>query len=80
VIGVIPTRAVNERFVREEYLAELLVEHDPGALLDRLASHEHRAVDKWLDRERARTDTNREAGDQAVPNTRSPASPNPGRM
>ena len=72
--------AVNERFLRAEYLAELLVEHDPGALLDRLASHEHRAVDKWLDRERAGTDESRRAGDQAVPNTRSPASPNPGRM
>ena len=72
--------AVNERFLRVEYLTELLVERDPGALLDRLASHEHRAVDKWLDRERAGIDENRRAGDQAVPNTRSPASPNPGRM
>ena len=32
---------------------------------------EHRSYDKWLDRPGA---------DQAVPNTRSPASPNPGRM
>jgi uncharacterized protein (TIGR00730 family) len=63
--------AVNERFLRAEYLDSLLVERSADALLDRLASHTHRAVDKWLDRERA---------DQAVPNTRSPASPKPGRM
>jgi uncharacterized protein (TIGR00730 family) len=60
--------AVNERFLRAEHLDTLLVEQYPAALLDRLASHEHRALDKWLDR------------DQTVPNTRSPASPNPGRM
>ena len=60
--------AVNERFLRAEHLDTLLVEQYPAALLDRLASHEHRAFDKWLDR------------DQTVPNTRSPASPNPGRM
>jgi hypothetical protein len=60
--------AVNERFLRAEHLDTLLVEQHPAALLDRLASHEHRAFDKWLDR------------DQTVPNTRSPASPNPGRM
>ena len=63
--------AVNERFLRAEHLETLLVERDAGALLERLASYEHRAVDKWLDRR---------GGDQAVPNTRSPASPNPGRM
>jgi uncharacterized protein (TIGR00730 family) len=60
--------AVDERFLRAEHLDALLVERDAPALLDRLASYEHRARDKWLDR------------DQAVPNTRSPASPNPGRM
>jgi hypothetical protein len=60
--------AVNERFLRAEHLDRLLVEQYPAALLDRLASHEHRAFDRWLDR------------DQTVPNTRSPASPNPGRM
>jgi uncharacterized protein (TIGR00730 family) len=60
--------AVNERFLRAEHLDALLVERDAPALLDRLASYEHRARDKWLDR------------DQVVPNTRSPASPNPGRM
>ncbi len=60
--------AVNERFLRAEHLATLLVDGDAEALLDRLERHEPRAHDKWLDR------------DQAVPNTRSPASPNPGRM
>jgi uncharacterized protein (TIGR00730 family) len=60
--------AVNERFLRAEHLDALLVGRDAPALLDLLASYEHRARDKWLDR------------DQAVPNTRSPASPNPGRM
>jgi len=64
--------AVHERFLRAELLEMLLVEREAGALLDRLASHEHRAVDKWLDRAQDSL--------QAVPNTRSPASPNPGRM
>ena len=66
--------AVNERFLRAEHLETLLVERTPEALLDRLAAHRHRLPDKWLDRR------DRGAGDQAVPNTRSPASPNPGRM
>ena len=61
--------AVNERFLRPEYLEDLQVERTPAALLDRLAAHEHRSYDKWIDR----------PADQ-VPNTRSPASPNPGRM
>jgi hypothetical protein len=67
--------AVNERFLRAEHFETLLVERDPGPLLDRLASHRPRVLDKWMDR--------REDGggpDQAVPNTRSPASPKPGRM
>ena len=63
--------AVNERFLRTEYLDGLLVERKAEVLLDRLASHTHRAVDKWIDRSN---------NAQAVPNTRSPASPNPGRM
>jgi uncharacterized protein (TIGR00730 family) len=63
--------AVNERFLRAEYLEDLQVERAPEALLDRLAAHEHHSYDKWLDRP---------AADQAVPNTRSPASPRPGRM
>jgi uncharacterized protein (TIGR00730 family) len=63
--------AVNDRFLRAEYLESLLVSHEPSAMVDLLASHEHRTIDKWLDRPGA---------DQVVPNTRSPASPNPGRM
>jgi uncharacterized protein (TIGR00730 family) len=63
--------AVNERFLRAEYLEDLQVERTAAALVERLATHEHRSYDKWLDRP---------AADQAVPNTRSPASPNPGRM
>jgi len=65
--------AVDERFLREEHLKTLLVERDAGALLDRLAAYEHPAVDKWLDRKLA-------DARQTVPNTRSPASPKPGRM
>jgi hypothetical protein len=42
--------AVNERFLRVEYLEDLQVERSPEALLDRLAAHEHRSYDKWLDR------------------------------
>ena len=42
--------AVNERFLRAEHFQTLLTEHEPGALLDRLATYEHPAVDKWLDR------------------------------
>jgi uncharacterized protein (TIGR00730 family) len=63
--------AVNERFLREEYLESLLVGRTADALLDRLAADQHRSYDKWIDRP---------AADQVVPNTRSPASPNPGRM
>ena len=62
--------AVAERFLREEHLETLMVERDPGLLLDRLASHEPRVLDKWLDRR----------GAAHVPNTRSPASPKPGRI
>ena len=60
--------AVAERFLRVEHLETLLVSREPAALLDELAAYEPRALDKWLDR------------GQVVPNTRSPASPNPGRM
>ncbi len=67
--------AVNERFLQAQHLETLLVARDPAGLLDLLGSHQHRAVDKWLDRERAEIPE-----DQAVPNTRSPASPKPGRM
>jgi uncharacterized protein (TIGR00730 family) len=63
--------AVNERFLAAAHLEALLVEPDANVLLDRLAAHEPRLYDKWLDRRDA---------DQDVPNTRSPASPKPGRM
>lgn len=42
--------AVNERFLRAEHLATLTISGDAGELLDRLAAHRPRAVDKWLDR------------------------------
>jgi uncharacterized protein (TIGR00730 family) len=63
--------AVNERFLRSEHRDTLLVEREGAALLERLASSQHAVIDKWIDRPGA---------DQAVPNTRSPASPSPGRM
>jgi uncharacterized protein (TIGR00730 family) len=61
--------AVAERFLRAEHRDTLLVERDGALLLDRLSSFRYQARAKWLDR-----------GGQTVPNTRSPASPNPGRM
>jgi len=48
--------AVNERFVRAEHVAMLVVERSPAVLLDRLAADTHRAVDKWLDRPRVDVD------------------------
>jgi hypothetical protein len=76
--------AVHERFLRAEHLETLLVDTDAAVLLDRLASQEPRTLDKWLDRRRAgaaaRSRAGAEGGDQVVPNTRSPASPKPGRM
>ena len=62
--------AVSERFLRAEQFQTLLVERDGAVLLDRLARFRHRTTDKWLDRD----------GSDQVPNTRSPASPSPGRM
>ncbi len=58
---------VTERLLRAEHRDTLLVDEDASALLHRLERYEHRAADKWMDR-------------QSVPNTRSPASPKPGRM
>jgi uncharacterized protein (TIGR00730 family) len=44
--------AVDERFLREEHRAMLIVEHEPRALIARLAEFEPRAVTpKWIDRE-----------------------------
>ncbi len=65
---------VAERFIHAEHRDALLIERDAEALLDRLSSFQHRARDKWLDR------GGQVALDQSVPNTRSPASPSPGRM
>jgi uncharacterized protein (TIGR00730 family) len=61
---------VAERLLRAEHRDTLLVERDPIALLDALDGYRHRATEKWLDRD----------GAQSVPNTRSPASPRPGRI
>ena len=62
--------AVSEGFLRGEHLATLLVHRDAAELLDALASFDPPVLDKWM----------RPGGDQVVPNTRSPASPRPGRM
>jgi uncharacterized protein (TIGR00730 family) len=44
--------AVEERFVREDHRAMLMVERDPRTLLDRLRAFEPAAVEpKWIDRE-----------------------------
>jgi uncharacterized protein (TIGR00730 family) len=44
--------AVDERFLREEHRAMLIVEREPRTLIDRLAMFEPRAVTpKWIDRE-----------------------------
>jgi uncharacterized protein (TIGR00730 family) len=44
--------AVDERFLREEHRAMLIVEPEPRALIERLAQFEPRAVTpKWIDRE-----------------------------
>jgi uncharacterized protein (TIGR00730 family) len=42
--------AVNERFLRAEHFKTLLVERDPGSLVDRLSSHQPLAINKWMDR------------------------------
>jgi uncharacterized protein (TIGR00730 family) len=59
---------VAERFIWAEHRDSLLFEEDAAVLLDRLAAHEPAVRNKLLDR------------DQRVPNTRSPASPSPGRI
>ncbi len=46
------SHAVEERFLREDHRAMLMVERDPRALLDRLKRFEPAAiVPKWIDRE-----------------------------
>jgi hypothetical protein len=42
--------AVEQRFLRPEHRAMLLVDPDPAALLDRLAAWEPPQVTKWIDR------------------------------
>jgi uncharacterized protein (TIGR00730 family) len=42
--------SVNERFLRAEYLETMLIDRDPGFLLDRLASHQPLTLNKWMDR------------------------------
>jgi uncharacterized protein (TIGR00730 family) len=63
---------VDERFIYAEHRDGLLVERGAAPLLERLGSFHHQTRDKWLDRSGG--------ADQSVPNTRSPASPSPGRM
>ena len=65
---------VAERFIAAEHRETLLLEADPETLLARLGSHRVVRRDKWLDAD------GRPAVTQNVPNTRSPASPRPGRM
>ena len=44
--------AVTERFVREEHRKLLMIERDPGAVLDRIRAFEpDAALPKWIDRE-----------------------------
>jgi uncharacterized protein (TIGR00730 family) len=43
--------AVEQRFLRPEHRATLLVDDQPGRLLDRLARWEPPTTEKWLDRE-----------------------------
>ena len=43
-------RAVAERFIRPDDRASLVVDTDPGGLLDRLDSTTLPALDKWIDR------------------------------
>ena len=45
--------AVEERFVRAEHRAMLLVDDDPERLLHRMEAWQPAVVEKWLDRERA---------------------------
>ena len=61
--------AVQERFLRSENRAALLVERDVIALLDRLEAELG-----------VLAGTQGAGSDQVVPNTRSPASPRPGRI
>jgi uncharacterized protein (TIGR00730 family) len=51
-IAAFLNHAVQERFLREEHRTMLIVEHEPGALVDRLKHFEPDAFQpKWIDRE-----------------------------
>jgi uncharacterized protein (TIGR00730 family) len=51
-IATFLAHAVEERFLREDHRAMLIVERDPRALLDRMSAFEPEAVvPKWIDRE-----------------------------
>ncbi|MBN1889755.1 MAG: TIGR00730 family Rossman fold protein [Thermoflexales bacterium] len=43
--------AVSQRFVKAEHRSMIIVEENPGALLDRFERYQPVVVDKWLDRE-----------------------------
>jgi uncharacterized protein (TIGR00730 family) len=51
-LAALLAHAVEERFLREDHRAMLIVERDPGVLLERLRRFEPAAiVPKWIDRE-----------------------------
>lgn len=43
-------RAVDERFVKSEHRAMIIMAHSPADLLDRLSAYEPPRVEKWIDR------------------------------
>jgi uncharacterized protein (TIGR00730 family) len=43
-------RVVDQRFIKAEHLANLLVEIDQERLLSRLEAYKHVVIDKWVDR------------------------------
>jgi predicted Rossmann-fold nucleotide-binding protein len=43
-------RAVDERFVKVEHRAMIIMAHSPADLLDRLQSYKPPQVEKWIDR------------------------------
>ena len=42
--------AVNERFVRPEHQANLIVDNDPEELIDRLEKYRPQVAEKWIER------------------------------
>jgi predicted Rossmann-fold nucleotide-binding protein len=43
--------AIAERFVKEEYRPMMIMEDDPGRLIDRFAAYRAPKVRKWIDAE-----------------------------